>query len=122
MHKRDRTEWSASGKRFCQFCTGRFFDFNASETLFHIMSLYFSTWPFPEGLYGVVRLVATPLSRKKVCTSLLKNEAPRSEWMYAGMPNIENILVKDTITLCADTSVQGNTNGNLENSSIAHKK
>ena len=49
MHQSDHIKWSSSGKTFCQFCTGKIFDFNVNKT-FNMMSFCFSTWPFPEGL------------------------------------------------------------------------
>ena len=45
-------------------------------------------------------------------------ELPRSECMYAGTPNRENREHKQRITDFADTSGQGNANGNREYSSM----
>ena len=44
-----------------------------------MIPLYLSTWPFPEGLYGVVLLVAIPSEVKKDFNSCDIKEDPLSE-------------------------------------------
>ena len=63
-----------------------------------------------------------PLSPVHLGGSWLMKDAPRSEWTYAGIPKREKSAVRHLITVVVETSGHGNTNGNLENSSITFKK
>ena len=45
--------------------------------------------------------------------------APRSVWIFSGIPKIQNNKLRLLITVSADKLGTGNENGNLENSSTA---
>ena len=122
LHKSDRTKCRASRRTSCHRFGGNPQLLRAIVIAFQIVQLYFSTWPFPAGLKLVVRLAQTPFERRKSRRSRLINAAPRSECTKAGIPQIENKVVRHLITVCADTSAQGNTNGNREYSSTTWRK
>ena len=50
VQRRDRKEWSGSGRTSCQYLMGRFLDRQAIVTALHTVPLYFSTCPLPAGL------------------------------------------------------------------------
>ena len=50
VQRRDRKEWSASGRISCQYLMGRFLDQQAIVTALHTDLLYFSFCPLPVGL------------------------------------------------------------------------
>ncbi len=60
VHSRDLMECRASGSTSYQCVTGSPRVSKAILIVFQIVPLYLSTWPLHAGLYGVVRLVATP--------------------------------------------------------------
>ena len=59
VHNKERTAFSESGRTTSQYFTSRDLDFGESVIACHRVAFSLSTCPFPSGLYGVVRLVAT---------------------------------------------------------------
>lgn len=77
---------SASGSNGYKYCKPTLLSEAASLIVFQTIPSYFSHWPLPWGLYGVVLLTIAPCYYSNRRSRSDMNEAYLTEWIYVGSP------------------------------------